>query len=110
MTTKRTSARAFSAAIVATRRELATARAIVAPLDAETTARIRERVSADAWDAMETETAAIAATIPALAEQLEELEARACPRCSGTGDYAGPTGHRRNGRPICFDCHGSGQR
>lgn len=41
---------------------------------------------------------------------IEAHEATMCRRCSGTGDYQAPTSHYRGGRPVCFDCKGSGQR
>jgi hypothetical protein len=50
--------------------------------------------------------AALAAITPAM----EAYEANACTRCSGTGDYHGPTSHYRAGRPVCFQCKGSGHR
>jgi hypothetical protein len=93
------------------RRNLAAAEASVRPLDSDTASRVLARVGADAFAAMQAEVDAIAATLPELRAQVAELEANACPRCSGSGDYTGPTRYRRaGGRPVCFTCNGSGTR
>lgn len=100
----------FAADYKATVDALEEAHAIAKPLDVETQLRLRERMTPDAYTAMEAEVAIIASTIPELTAKLDRLQALACPRCSGTGDYSAPTKHVRRGRPVCFTCDGTGRR
>lgn len=100
----------LGAQLVAARKSLREAEGASRSLDTETIARVIARMGAERFAAMEDETAEIAATIPALRAEVARLESDACPRCAGTGDYSGPTGHLRGGRPLCFDCGGSGRR
>lgn len=60
---------------------------------------------------------AIAETIPALeaevkatGEALAELEATACTRCMGTGEYGGASRYHRYGQKYCFGCNGKGHK
>jgi hypothetical protein len=57
----------------------------------------------------------IANTIPALrtaaaeaAAALTPLNAQACWKCEGTGQYSGPTNATRRGVAYCFTCNGRG--
>ena len=75
----------------------------------------RARCTSEAYADMIATIDAIAATIPALraaadaaTTEVDAIDVASCHRCSGTGEYGGPTGHFRNGRPVCFRCHGTG--
>lgn len=60
-------------------------------------------------------TAVVGASIEGLRETAaaataaeQALEAGACRRCNGTGEYNAPTPWVRQGKPYCFGCGGSG--
>jgi hypothetical protein len=70
----------------------------------------------DAYADMLRKVADILVTIPTLQASydsakkiLAELEALACYRCDGSGQYSGPTNATRNGVPYCFYCNGTGK-
>lgn len=61
--------------------------------------------------------AEILETLPALtaaadtaAATLAPLEAQACWKCDGTGQYTAPTRATRHGIPYCFTCDGQGHQ
>lgn len=78
-----------------------------APLEPELADILRERYPVKYAEA-EAKVAEIAATLPALRSAYEALDARACGRCSGTGEYGGASRYLRAGRRYCFDCNGKG--
>ncbi len=96
--------------LITARKALADAIRNTQPLGDDLAARLLAHAGVERFAQMEAEVAAIAATIPALQAEVDELEAQACTRCSGTGDYQAPTSHFRGGRPVCFACKGSGKR
>lgn len=98
--------------------EARTLRAAIAsysrPMDEALVALVVEREGQEGLDRL------VAASAQYLADQRAALaplaaamgawEADRCTRCSGTGDYMAPTSRMRRGRPVCFQCGGSGQR
>lgn len=92
------------------RRELAEAIAGSKPLDHVTRAALVASIGEARVAALEVECSALEDTIPALEAEVAHLEATACPRCTGTGDYQAPTHHLSKGRPVCFACNGTGVR
>jgi hypothetical protein len=99
----------FPAEIQAARKALQTAELHVKPLDPELAAMLQARYPEKFAEA-ERKVAEISATIPALRARFEELDARACGKCGGTGEYRAPTSHFVKGRPVCFRCGGHGER
>lgn len=84
------------------------------PMDAEVAAMV---LAKDGQEGLDTLVAACATYLAEQKDMLAEVtvvtdawEAKACTRCSGTGDYQAPTSHMSKGRPICFQCKGTGQR
>ncbi len=80
----------------------------VLPLAPETEAELKAW-NPEKYARMMEKIAEIEATIPALQATFDELDARACGRCNGSGEYAGASNYVKNGRKVCFRCEGSGQ-
>jgi hypothetical protein len=82
------------------------------PLPAELRAGMIQRFGAERVAQMDTEMgphlAGLRERLAALRAEYTEREKTACGRCDGDGQYKAPTGHTRNGVPVCFRCGGSG--
>lgn len=109
-----TTAAEYLAIAAAARESRAIVRTYSQPMDEALRALVLEREGAEGLERLEVASAAYLAQQVALLEQadadMDEWLANKCTRCSGTGDYHGPTSHYRKGRPVCFQCGGSGQR
>jgi hypothetical protein len=96
----------FATEYAAARKALRTAEKHSAPIDPELAATL-EKFNPAAYTECLAKMATIRATIPALKAKFDELDARACRRCNGTGEYSGPTSAFRQGKAYCFRCNGS---
>lgn len=97
----------FPARLAAARKAYFTALDQTKPLPAELAVKLAESMP-EKWADMLEKVAAIAATLPALEAAYRELDAVACDRCAGHGEYAGASRRFRNGVKVCFRCNGSG--
>jgi hypothetical protein len=105
-----TAASPFPTRLLNARRAVTSAEVSIRPIDDETAERMIARMGRERFEAMEAEVAALAASLPTLRAELAVLEAHACSRCAGTGEYSAPTRIYRGSRPLCFGCGGTGVR
>lgn len=95
----------FVAALATARHQLADAEKHAA-FDAEF---FRARCTDEEFDTLAAQVAQYRALADNLRLEVETLEARACGKCLGTGEYDGASRYYRHGRKHCFQCGGSGQ-
>lgn len=79
----------------------------IAPMDPATVEILRAKYPTEVAKAEHTITM-LTNALPYLTAILNDLEARACWKCTGTGVYAGASGYTRNGAKYCFRCNGRG--
>lgn len=104
-----TQTQTFAQQIADTRAQVRTLIPLAQPLPPAMLAWARENSPANAALA-EASVADAAEKLAAAQERLAELEACACQRCDGRGEYAGASRYQRRGVRFCFACDGSGHR
>lgn len=99
--------RSFPAQYAATKNALDWAVGAASPFPADLAEKLRAMNPAR-YDEACRHLTYITKAIPYLEALRDEMAARACHRCFGTGEYAGPSAYTRRGRKYCFTCDGLG--